>query len=1043
MITRTSGKSGALRRWVAVASCLLLSFSGVALAATAAEAATPQTIVSLTFDDSNADQVAPVAQMNTLGLHGTLYTVTGWIGAPGYQSRANLATLSANGNEIAGHTVNHPDLTTMSVSDQTQEVCQARATLTGWGYPQASFAYPFASVNATTEKVVKDCGYNSARGLGDIQSRFGCAGCDYASALPPADPYYTQALDMVDSTWTLADLQNGVTNAETHGGGWVQFTFHHICDNVCDSLSITPALFAQFTQWLAGRAATNNTVVKTVNEVVGGAVKPVVSVANSMAPAPGPGVNGIINPSLETAGTGGIPSCWTASSYGTNTPNFAGVTPGHTGSVAENLVMSGYTNGDAKLLPIMDLGDCAPTVTPGHTYSLRGWYTSSMPTQFEVYLRTDAGAWVYWTASPWLASSPLYSQGAWTTPAIPAGYNGLSFGLTAFQVGNITTDDYEMYDSVGAPAPLPTVTSGTPTISGSAQVGQTLSSDPGVWGPAPVTLAYQWLRNNAPIAGATSASYTLVGADAGQLMSLRIIGTKPGYNPSWATSGASATIALGNLTTAAPTITGAVKVGSLLTANPGVWGPGVVSFGYQWMNNGTVIAGATSGTYAPVAADYGSTLTVTVTGAELGYTSATTSSAATVAVALGDLVAPVPSISGTMQVGSALTTVPGVWGPVGTTLSYQWLRNGTPIVGATSVGYTLTPVDSTATITVAVTGTQLGYMPTTTVSVAAGAVALGTPVVGIPTISGTAKVGQVLTVQAGSWGPGTVTLSYQWMRDGIPIMGAINSVYTLGGMDAGTVLTLRVMGTQAGYTTGTATSVGTPSVASGTLTSHVPLITGTAKMGVALTASPGSWGPGVVTLSYQWLRNGVAITGATLAGYTPSMVDIGSRLSVRVTGTELGFATASVASVPTASVALGTLIAPTPKISGVLQVGNLLTAVTDSWGPSPIALSYQWLRNGRVIRGAMSSTYSVVSADYRTVLSVQVTGAKSGYATVVATSPGRGGALDPITLAVSSEQLPTYALAFTGSTESSILTIAALALMVVGAGLIRFRRWLR
>ena len=1043
MIAHTTGKHGTIGRWVAAASCLLLSLSGVGLASAAAVAATPQTIVSLTFDDSNADQLAPVETMNALGLHGTLYTVTGWVGAPGYLTQANLASLAAGGNEIGGHTVNHPDLTTMSVSNQTQEVCQARATLAGWGYPQTSFAYPFASVNATTEAVVKACGYNNARGLGDIQSRFGCAGCDFASSLPPADPYYTEALDEVDASWTLADLQNGVTNAENNGGGWVQYTFHHICNSVCDSLSISPALFAQFTQWLAGRAATNNTVVKTVGEVIGGAVKPIVPVTGSVAQAPGPGVNGIINPSLETAGIGGVPQCWMASSYGTNAPAFHGVTPGHTGSVAENLVMSGYTDGDAKLLPTMDLGDCAPTVTPGHSYSLRSWYTSSVPTQFEVYLRSTAGAWSYWTASPWIAASPIFTQGVWQTPAIPPGYNGLSFGLNLFQLGTLTTDDYEMYDSVGAPTPLPDLTSAIPTITGTAKVGEVLTANAGVWGPAPVTLAYQWLRNGATVAGATSASYTLVGADSGTTLTVQVAGSETGYNPSATTSAATATVAPGDLTTAVPTITGTVKVGSMLTANPGAWGPGVVGFAYQWLGNGAPIVGATSATYTPVGADNGSTLTVAVTGTELGYTPAATTSAATVAVAKGDLVAPVPTIAGTMKVGESLTAVPGTWGPAGTALGYQWLRNGAPIAGATSVGYTLTPTDSATTITVAVTGTQLGYTPTTTVSLATGTVALGTPIVGTPAIAGTAKVGQGLTVQAGSWGPGAVTLSYQWLRDGIPIVGAINSAYALVGVDAGTVLTVSVTGTQAGYTAGTSTSAGTPPVASGSLATRVPLISGTPKVGTVLTAVPGTWGPGAVTLSYQWVRSGVAIAGATSAGYTPTAADVGSRLTVSVTGRQLGFVTATVTSSATSPVALGTLTSPTPRIGGVLKVGNLLTAVTGSWGPSPVTLSYRWLRNGAAIPGAVSATYRLVSADYRRVLSVQVTGAKPGYTSVVETSPARGGVLDPIMPAALSAELLTLALPVTGSTELPLFTVAALVLMALGTGLIRFRRRLR
>lgn len=424
----------------------------VALPATAAAAATPPTLVTLTFDDSNVDQLGAAQTMSGKGLVGTFYTVSGFVDAPGYLTQANLHTIAAAGNEIAGHTVTHPDLATLSNAESQRQICNDRATLTSWGFAVTSFAYPFASASAANEQVAQGCGYNSARGLGDVESRFGCTGCGYAETLPPDDFYYTKALDEVDSTWTMADLQSTVVNAENNGGGWVQLTFHHVCTG-CDALSVTPALFDQFTTWLAGRAATTNTVVRTVQQVLGGAAKPLV--AAPVVPAPAPGVNGIHNPSLETAGTTTLPQCWTAGGYGTNTPSFTTTTTtaaAHTGSKAETLTVSGYASGDAKLLPTLDLGECAPTVTPGHTYSLRTWYRASSVTQFAVYLRNSIGTWSYWTSSPWYAPATGWTAAVWAAPAIPAGATGISFGLNVFTNGTLSTDDYELYDTTGAPA---------------------------------------------------------------------------------------------------------------------------------------------------------------------------------------------------------------------------------------------------------------------------------------------------------------------------------------------------------------------------------------------------------------------------------------------------------------------------------------------------------------------------------------------------------------------------------------------------------------
>ena len=96
--------------------------------------------------------------------------------------------------------------------------------------------------------------------------------------------------------------------------------------------------------------------------------------------------------------------------------------------------------------------------------------------------------------------------------------------------------------------------------------------------------------------------------------------TKTGFNE---------TLASAALTTATPTIGGKPKVGSTLTAHHGNWGPGSVSFAYQWLRSGTPIAGATSQTYLLTSADLGSTLSVVVTGSKTGYNSASVTSAAT------------------------------------------------------------------------------------------------------------------------------------------------------------------------------------------------------------------------------------------------------------------------------------------------------------------------------------------------------------------------------------------------------------------------------
>ncbi|WP_423184611.1 polysaccharide deacetylase family protein [Arthrobacter sp. NyZ413] len=443
------------KRWTAFGSTALVfaGLLGATVFAAPAQAAA-NTVVSLTFDDGNADQMTAESTMKSLGLNGTFFITTGWIDQPTYLTTANLQQIAADGNEIGGHTVTHPDLVSLTTAESTRQICDGRVALMNMGFKVTSFAYPFASENPATEALVKQCGFNSARGLGDIAAPDpASATLPVAETIPPANPYDTAAPDEVDSTWTLQDLQNEVTHAQAAGGGWVQLTFHHVAVGTDPTLSITPTLFTQFATWLAQQKAAGTVAVKTVDQVIGGTQKPAVP-GPAVPPPPPPGTNMIQNPSLETL-TSGIPQCWAAGGYGTNTAAFAVVSPGHTGKNAERLTMTGYVSGDAKLLPALDLGGCSPTGTPGHTYQLKAWYKSTAATQFELYYRIGNGFWQYWTASPLIGAATNWTQATWTTPPLPAGASGISWGLNIQTNGTITTDDYAMFDVGTAPTPPP------------------------------------------------------------------------------------------------------------------------------------------------------------------------------------------------------------------------------------------------------------------------------------------------------------------------------------------------------------------------------------------------------------------------------------------------------------------------------------------------------------------------------------------------------------------------------------------------------------
>jgi hypothetical protein len=253
-----------------------------------------------------------------------------------------------------------------------------------------------------------------------------------------------------------------------------------------------------------------------------------------------------------------------------------------------------------------------------------------------------------------------------------------------------------------------------------------------------------------------------------------------------------------------------------------------------------------------------------------------------------------PTISGTVKFGQTLTATPGTWSPSTITASYQWLRGGLAISGAKKGSYVLVAADIGQTITVQVTASKVGHVTTSTTSKPTVTVVPGTVTNSVkPSITGTAKVGQMLTAKPGTWSPTSVTFTYRWLRAGVAISGATTSTYILTAADIGKKVTVKVTVAKTGYATASATSIETAAVVMGTLTSAVPTISGTASVGKTLTAKPGAWGPETVTLTYQWLRTGVAISGATTSTYKLTAADAGVPITVRVTGKKSGYSDAA------------------------------------------------------------------------------------------------------------------------------------------------------
>ncbi len=266
-----------------------------------------------------------------------------------------------------------------------------------------------------------------------------------------------------------------------------------------------------------------------------------------------------------------------------------------------------------------------------------------------------------------------------------------------------------------APVLPGTLADPTPTITGIAKVGSTLTAhvNVSVWPSYPLTtkLTYQWLRSGALIPNANGATYVAVPGDLAKTIAVRVTGTKTGYSILVKDSAPTAAVAAGTLTAPVPTISGTRKVGYTLTAAPGIWTAGT-TVKYQWYRSGVAITGATASKYALGAADRGKTMKVRITGSKSGFATLAKVSASTTAVVVGSLTARNPWISGTPRYGYTLTANTGAW-TRGTTLRYQWYRSGVAIAGATAKTYRLVAADRYDTLKVRVVGSKTGYTTVT------------------------------------------------------------------------------------------------------------------------------------------------------------------------------------------------------------------------------------------------------------------------------------------------------------------------------------------
>jgi uncharacterized delta-60 repeat protein len=530
------------------------------------------------------------------------------------------------------------------------------------------------------------------------------------------------------------------------------------------------------------------------------------------------------------------------------------------------------------------------------------------------------------------------------------GPNGIALDLAA---NLYVADQKNNTIRLGTPIPAVALPSFTTQPAGQTiTAGGALNLSVGVSGPGP--LAYQWLRNGSVITGATTASFTVANSQPGDAGAYSVVVTG---------AGGAVTSAPGSvtITTTPPTITNQPTSTSVLiggTASFSVTATGTPAPTYQWQKNGNTISGATNATLtflSAVTTDAGS-YTVVVSNAA----SSITSNAATLTVntpappAPPSPPAPPPAPA---NIAPTITTQPvGLTAKVGDAINfsiratgtpaptYQWRKDGTAVTGATANTLGLPSVSSSDAGSYDVVVANIAG---TVTSAAATLVVNVPPTITTQPASLTKKAGEtaVFSVTA----TGTPAPSYQWRKNGTGIAGATSSTLTLASLAGADAASYDVVVTNA---------IGAITSTAATLVVNVPPsfttqpASGTKNAGETATFTVVATGTPVPT--YQWFKDGTAVTGATGSSLTLTNLAVTDAGGYTVAASNAaGSATSDTA---TLSVNIPPAISASPLPQSGIVGGTAIFSVVATGTPVP---SYQWRKNGIALTGATSTTLTL------------------------------------------------------------------------------------
>jgi hypothetical protein len=588
-------------------------------------------------------------------------------------------------------------------------------------------------------------------------------------------------------------------------------------------------------------------------------------------------------------------------------------------------------------LPRISSVATSPSVAEGQTVSFAVTVTGTAPFTYQ-WKKGGADLAGATSATLTLGAVRLADAGSFTVVA--ANSSGIATGGP--YVLTVTADAAPVVEAISFPAGV--------------VLGDSFSLPLLVKGTAPFT--YQWRKDGVPIAGETKETFSRTSAAVADVGTYSVTVTNPWGSVTSPSGYISISFPLRPIIYESPkaqtaTIGDTVSL-SVLAVGSGARpsdGESAGDLTYQWRRNGTAIADAITRNYrftvnaASGARDAYTVLVTNPQGAVLSEPAVVTVPGPVVPVVVGD------PASQVLRQGEEILLTVDATGTIAPT--YQWRKDGVVIPGAVASTYSKPNANTTdaGTYTVVVrTGAGADTSAPARVTVLPALV----PVITTHPASSSLPPSNFvpyLSVNVRS----SLGVTYQWRKDGVPIIGANNSrTFSLASPQPASPGAYTVVVTNA----------------IGSVTSHPGVVTVDATPLITYSSGGEVVSIGdylrldlllnVETATIQWRKDGVVIPAATASSWVVPSVSANSAGAYLATVTAAGSPTVTSRPIPVEILDLGVA----PRIlrhpgSQTRAPGTRANFVVSAEGERPF--TYQWSKDGVAMLGATAVALAIIS----------------------------------------------------------------------------------